>query len=63
MPYLGRGALACALGGALLLVVADLVARSVVAPSELPVGVITALVGAPVLLGLVRRGRGGQLMP
>lgn len=54
---------ACALGGALLLVVADLVARTIVAPAELPIGVLTALVGAPVLLVLVRRGRGGTVLP
>lgn len=66
VPYLVRGVLgpghrallpASALGGAILLVVADLVARTIVAPAELPVGVVTALVGAPVLLVLVRRGR------
>jgi iron complex transport system permease protein len=66
VPYLVRGALgpghrtllpAAALGGAILMVMADLIARTVVAPTELPVGVVTALVGAPVLLVLVRRGR------
>lgn len=52
-----------AAAGALLLVVADLVGRRVVAPTELPVGVITALVGAPYLLVLLVRanriGSGG----
>lgn len=43
-----------ALLGALLLVVADVVARLVIAPSEIPVGILTAIVGAPVLLILVR---------
>lgn len=66
VPYLVRGVLgpghrillpASALGGAVLLVLADLLARTIVAPAELPVGVVTALVGAPVLLLLVRRGR------
>ena len=42
-----------ALMGALLLVAADLTARNVVAPAELPIGVITALVGAPFFLGLL----------
>lgn len=41
--------------GALLLVVADIAARIVIAPSEIPVGILTAIVGAPVLLFLVRR--------
>jgi iron complex transport system permease protein len=35
------------LTGGSLLVIADLIARTVVSPSELPVGVVTALVGAP----------------
>jgi iron complex transport system permease protein len=42
------------LGGALL-VVADALARTVLAPVELPVGVVTALVGVPVFVLLVRR--------
>ncbi len=42
------------LGGALL-VVADAVARTAFAPVELPVGVVTALVGVPVFAALVRR--------
>ncbi|MEZ0166011.1 FecCD family ABC transporter permease [Kineococcus sp. LSe6-4] len=46
---------AAALLGACLLVWADLVARTVMAPQELPVGIVTALVGAPFLLHLVRR--------
>lgn len=45
--------------GALALVVADVIARQALAPAELPVGVLTALVGAPFfLLLLVRGGRG-----
>lgn len=40
-----------------LLLLADTVARVVAAPSELPLGVITALIGAPVLLMIVRSGR------
>lgn len=43
-----------ALLGALLLVLSDSVARVVVAPGEIPVGIITAIVGAPVLLILIR---------
>ena len=46
-----------ALAGATLMVVADTIARVVVAPLELPVGVVTALVGVPVFLHLLlRRG-------
>lgn len=41
--------------GALLLVASDLVARRVVAPTELPVGVVTAILGAPYLLILLAR--------
>jgi iron complex transport system permease protein len=44
-----------ALGGAILIVVADTVARTAVAPTELPVGAMTALVGAPVFIYLMRR--------
>lgn len=46
---------ATALLGALLLVWADVAARLVVQPRELPIGVVTAVVGAPVLVALVRR--------
>lgn len=41
--------------GALLVVVGDLAARLVVAPEELPVGVMTALVGVPLFMHIVRR--------
>jgi iron complex transport system permease protein len=46
---------ACALLGAILLVAADLVARTAVVPSELPLGVVTAMLGAPFFLWLLRR--------
>jgi len=42
-------------GGAAFLVLADLLARTVIAPNELPVGVVTALVGGPFFLYLLRR--------
>jgi iron complex transport system permease protein len=48
--------LAVCLGGALL-ALADTFARTVAAPAELPVGVITALLGVPVLLLLLARLR------
>lgn len=44
-------------GGAALLAGADVVARLVVAPAELPVGVVTAFLGAPFFLLLLRTGR------
>ncbi len=45
-------------GGAILLVLADLAARTVNPPGEIPVGIVTALLGAPFLLILVRGRRG-----
>jgi iron complex transport system permease protein len=49
------------LGGATILLIADLLARVVMAPEALPVGVITALAGAPFFLWVLRRSRGAQL--
>jgi iron complex transport system permease protein len=46
---------AAALGGATLVVIADLAARTVRAPSELPLGAITALLGVPFFLARLRR--------
>jgi len=46
---------ASAIGGAAFMVAADLVARTVIAPAELPVGVITALCGGPFFIFLLRR--------
>lgn len=46
---------ATALGGAIFLVVGDLLSRALLAPAVLPVGVFTALVGAPFFLLLLRR--------
>ncbi|WP_190125788.1 FecCD family ABC transporter permease [Streptomyces inusitatus] len=43
-----------ALGGALALVVADLAARTVASPQDIPVGVLTALIGGPLFLWLMR---------
>ena len=45
------------LGGAALLAGADVAARLIVAPAELPVGVVTAFLGAPFFLLLLRTGR------
>lgn len=51
---------AALLGGSLL-VGADMVARTIVAPAELPIGIVTAIIGAPVFLWILlqRRGLGG----
>jgi iron complex transport system permease protein len=46
-----------ALLGATLLVVADLAARTVLAPSELPVGIFTAAIGVPIFILLMRQNR------
>ncbi len=46
---------AAALGGGALLVLADTLARTVAAPVQLPVGVVTALIGVPVFLVLLTR--------
>jgi iron complex transport system permease protein len=45
-----------AIVGAMFVVVADTVARTLIAPRELPVGAVTALVGAPMFIYLLRRG-------
>ena len=44
-----------ALAGAILMVLSDLLARVVVAPTELPIGVVTAIIGVPVFLQLLLR--------
>lgn len=49
-----------ALGGACFLIIADLVARVIVRPVELQVGIVTAFVGAPYFIYLLRRSRGGR---
>jgi iron complex transport system permease protein len=52
-----------AIAGAILLLLADTLARTVAAPVELPVGVVTALLGAPFFISLLRHREGytGQL--
>lgn len=49
-----------ALGGALLILVADTVARVAANPVEIPIGAITAVLGAPVFFLLIRRTRARQ---
>jgi iron complex transport system permease protein len=46
---------ASALGGGALLCIADLVGRSLLPPMELPSGIITAIIGSPYFLHLLRR--------
>ena len=45
------------LGGATVLLIADILARIVLAPQELPVGIVTALAGAPFFLWVLRRSK------
>jgi len=47
------------LSGAILLLLADTLARTVVAPAEMPVGLLTSLIGGPWFLWLLLRRRGG----
>lgn len=46
--------------GALLLLVSDIVARTAAAPMEIPVGIITSLMGTPFFLAIMAKGRGGR---
>ncbi len=45
------------LGGAVFVIAADVVARTVLAPAELPIGVVTAFTGAPFFVVVLRTGR------
>jgi len=49
---------ASAIGGAIVMVLADLVARTVLAPVEIPVGIVTALIGGPFFIWLLVRRDG-----
>lgn len=71
VPHLLRGLVgprhrvlvpAAALGGAGLLLFADAAARTMLAPAELPVGILTSLLGAPVFLTLLARVRATELV-
>jgi iron complex transport system permease protein len=64
IPYIGRFVIGSdsrilipvsALGGGVLLCIADLIGKSIVSPMELPAGIITAILGAPYFLYLLRR--------
>ncbi|HEY9315118.1 FecCD family ABC transporter permease [Williamsia sp.] len=48
-------------GAPILLLLSDVIGRVIVRPGEMPVGVVTAFVGAPVLIFLVRRGKASGL--
>lgn len=48
---------ASAIGGALMVLIADTIARTALAPRELPTGAITALIGAPVFIYLLLKSR------
>jgi len=67
VPHLGRMLVgsdhrlllpSAALGGAIVLVLSDTLARTLLAPAELPVGAVTAVAGAPVFIYLLRRTAG-----
>jgi iron complex transport system permease protein len=49
---------AAAIYGALFVVLADLIARTALSPTEIPLGVVTGIVGGPFFLILLRRARG-----
>jgi iron complex transport system permease protein len=46
-----------AIVGALILLVSDIASRSVVPPYELPIGLLTSLIGAPILIATLKRGK------
>ena len=48
---------AAALFGGAFLVLADALARTIVAPAELPLGVLTAFIGVPLFLAMLRQFR------
>lgn len=52
-PELRKLVPACAIWGAILTVGADTVARTMFSPAEIPVGIITSLIGAPILVWLI----------
>ena len=67
VPHLGRMLVGndhrtliptAAFGGAIMLVLSDTLARTVISPAELPVGAVTAVAGAPVFIYLLRRTSG-----
>ena len=61
-PDMTRLLLVTALAGAIFLVLADTLARTILAPTEVPVGILMALVGGPFFLYLLRRPRRDSLL-
>lgn len=64
VPHMGRLLLGpnhkilipfCAVAGAFLLLISDAVAKSIVSPAELPIGLITSIIGAPVFIVLLKQ--------
>lgn len=49
---------ASALGGAVLVIIADTIARTAFDPMELPVGILLAFLGGPFFLYIIQKGRG-----
>jgi iron complex transport system permease protein len=56
-PMHGRLMVGCALLGGALLTASDIFARTIASPAELPIGVVTAIIGAPYFLFLIHRNR------
>ena len=56
-PDHGPLLLNAALLGAILLLGADIISRVIIAPAELPIGIVTAVLGAPVFLWILLRQR------
>jgi iron complex transport system permease protein len=56
-PDIRRTLWLCLPVGPIIVIAADTLSRLLVAPAELPIGVLTALIGAPVLLAVVRGRR------
>jgi iron complex transport system permease protein len=52
---------ACFICGGLLALSCDFIARNIIAPVEIPLGAVTALGGAPLVVWLLVRGSGGKL--
>lgn len=46
--------------GAIIMNVADMVSRSIIAPAELPIGIVTSFVGAPIFIWLLLKQKGGK---
>lgn len=59
-PRAGWGFALSAVAGAMLLLIADMIGRSLIPPGEAPAGLLTAIIGAPVLALLARRPTGAQ---